>query len=58
MNDGRTTDGRRIPLYTISSPITFGSGELISTPVFVALQPIKFELVAHVATESSLTPEI
>ena len=30
----------------------------ISTPVFVALQPIKFELVAHAATESSLTPEI
>ena len=29
----------------------------ISTPVFVALQPIKFKLVCS-ATETSLTPEI
>ena len=28
LTDGQTTDGRRIPAYTISSPMSFGSSEL------------------------------
>ena len=26
--DGRRTDGRRMPVHTISSPMSFGSGDL------------------------------
>ena len=49
-------------LFELSTPnnsmyIDAHTGHFMSTPVFVALQPIKFKLVCS-ATETSLTPEI
>ena len=49
-------------LFKLSTPnnstyIDAHTGHFMSTPVFVALQPIKFKLVCS-ATETSLTREI
>ena len=41
--DGRTTDGRRSDLYTISSPMSLGSGELkIQHELFISVLLIKY----------------
>ena len=51
-------------LFELSTPnnstymyIDAHTSHFMSTPVFVALQPVKFKLVCS-ATETSLTPEI